>query len=104
MIIFIYIYISHFNICCDDDDLSLLLGGGKFEESYKEILPLLPSLLNGLYRVYAVTDYPPLQQMIIELCLTVPARLSSLLPHLSLQLRIIIPAIQSEVDDLINLG
>jgi transformation/transcription domain-associated protein len=80
------------------------VAAGKFEESYKEILPLLPTLLNGLYRIFCSTDHRLLKQTIIGLCLTVPARLSSLLPHLSLLLRIIVPALQSEDGDLINLG
>jgi transformation/transcription domain-associated protein len=80
------------------------IAGGKYEDSYKEILPLLPTLLNGLYRIFISTDHYILRQVIIGLCLTIPARLSSLLPHLSLLLRIIVPALQSDDGDLINLG
>jgi transformation/transcription domain-associated protein len=80
------------------------IAGGKFEESYKEILPLLPTLLNGLYRIYSVTFDDTLRNSIIELCLTVPARLSSLLPHLSLLIRVIVPALQTDSKDLNNLG
>ena len=80
------------------------IGGGKFEESYRQLLPLLPTILNGLYRIYTSTHHEPLQKVIIELCLTIPARLSSLLPHLSLLLRIIIPALQTDSGELINLG
>lgn len=80
------------------------IAGGKFEESYKVILPLLPTLLNGLYRLYSHTEHEVLKKVIIELCLTIPARLSSLLPHLSLLLRIIIPALQTGDGDLVNLG
>ena len=80
------------------------IAGGKFEESYKEILPLLPTLLNGLYRIYCHTNHDILRKVIIELCLTIPARLSSLLPHLSLLLRIIVPALKTNDGDLINLG
>jgi transformation/transcription domain-associated protein len=80
------------------------IAGGKYEDSYKEILPLLPTLLNGLYRIFISTDHSILRQVIIGLCLTIPARLSSLLPHLSLLLRIIVPALQSDDGDLINLG
>ena len=47
------------------------IAGGKFEESYKEILPLLPILLNGLYRIYSVTFDDTLRNPIIEFCLTV---------------------------------
>ena len=80
------------------------ISGGKFEESYKELLPLIPNILNGLYRVYQATDEKSLRHTIIELCLTIPARLSSLLPHMSLLLQMIIPSLRSESGDLINLG
>jgi len=92
---------NHFTIL---RQLFRAIAGGKFEESYKEILPLLPTLLNGLYRVYCNTDRDILKKVIIELCLTIPARLSSLLPHLSLLLRVIVPALQTGDGDLINLG
>lgn len=110
------------------------VSGGKFEESYKEIFPLLPTILNGLWRVYCSISPPPnsslsfmsknargftstsisgksgrsdlddLRDVIIDLSLTIPARLSSLLPHLPLLVRVIIPALQSESGDLVNLG
>lgn len=92
---------NHFTIL---RQLFRAIAGGKFEESYKEILPLLPTLLNGLYRVYCNTNQDVLKKVIIELCLTIPARLSSLLPHLSLLLRVIVPALQTGDGDLINLG
>lgn len=80
------------------------ISGGKFEESYKELLPLIPTTLNGLYTIYQLTDETSLRHTIIELCLTIPARLSSLLPHMSLLLQMIIPSLQSENGDLVNLG
>jgi transformation/transcription domain-associated protein len=79
------------------------ISAGKFEESYKELLPLLPTVLNGLYRVSASNDVP-LRNTAVELCLTIPARLSSLLPHLNLLIRVIIPALDSKSGDLVNLG
>lgn len=80
------------------------ISAGKFEESYKELLPLIPTVLNGLYRVVYSTDNMVLRSTAIELCLTIPARLSSLLPHMNLLLRIIVPALDSNVGDLVNLG
>jgi transformation/transcription domain-associated protein len=41
---------------------------------------------------------------LIELVLTIPARLSSLLPHMNLLLRVIVLALKSNSDDLVNLG
>jgi transformation/transcription domain-associated protein len=80
------------------------VAGGKFEESYKEILPLLSPLINGLYRIFNQTENVMMRKVLIELCLTVPARLSSLLPHLSLLLRVIVPALRTNEGELINLG
>lgn len=80
------------------------ISAGKFEESYKEILPLIPTVLNGLFRVFRATDSLSLQHTIVELLLTIPARLSSLLPHMNLLLRVIIAALDSELGDLVNLG
>ena len=80
------------------------ISGGKFEQSYKELLPLLPTILNGLYRVFSNTEDTYVRSAIVELCLSVPARLSSLLPHLPLLLRLILPALQSPNGDLVNLG
>lgn len=80
------------------------ISAGKFEESYKELLPLIPTVLNGLYRVIYSCQISVLRCTAIELCLTIPARLSSLLPHMNLLLRIIVPALDSNVGDLVNLG
>ena len=120
------------------------ISAGKFEESYKELLPLIPAVLNGLYRVLCATLPSPITMTTtthnanhhrvnaskssgssttgsscsnssnnnntniahtaIELCLTIPARLSSLLPHLNLLLRVIVPALDSDSGDLVNLG
>lgn len=80
------------------------ISAGKFEESYKELLPLIPTVLNGLYRVICASEDDVLRHTAIELCLTIPARLSSLLPHMNLLLRVIIPALESSTGDLVNLG
>lgn len=80
------------------------ISAGKFEQSYKEILPLLPATLNGLYRIHRFTENERLRSTVAELCLTIPARLSSLLPHIPLLLRIIVYALRSSNSDLVNLG
>ena len=80
------------------------VSAGKFEESYKELLPMIPTILNGLHRISQATSNDSLRDVTIELCLTVPARLSSLLPHMSLLLRTIISALNSSKGDLVNLG
>jgi transformation/transcription domain-associated protein len=80
------------------------ISAGKFEESYRELLPLIPSVLNGLFRVLSSTEDMALRHTLIELVLTIPARLSSLLPHMNLLLRVIVLALESNSDDLVNLG
>lgn len=80
------------------------ISAGKFEESYKELLPLIPTVLNGLYKTICASVESPVRHTAIELCLTIPARLSSLLPHMNLLLRVIVLALLSDVGDLVNLG
>jgi transformation/transcription domain-associated protein len=57
-------------------------GGGKFEQLYKEVLPLLPDMLECLNRHLHASEGEA-RDMIVELCLTVPLRLTHLLPHLT---------------------
>lgn len=58
------------------------VGGGRFELLYGAVLPLLPDLLESLNR-HLQTMEGTNRDMIVELCLTVPLRLTHLLPHLS---------------------
>lgn len=58
------------------------VGGGKFELLYKEVLPLLPEMLECLNRQLHISDKFG-RDLIVELCLTVPLRLTHLLPHLT---------------------
>jgi transformation/transcription domain-associated protein len=71
------------------------IGGGKFEHLYKEFLPLLPSLLHGLIRAHASARQPPVRELLLELCLTLPARLSALLPYLHLLVRPLLFSLRS---------
>ncbi|KAG6837441.1 hypothetical protein H0H93_009535 [Arthromyces matolae] len=57
-------------------------GGGRFELLYTAVLPLLPEMLESLNR-QLMSSEGPTRDMIVELCLTVPLRLTHLLPHLS---------------------
>lgn len=72
--------------------------------SYKELHPLVTTILNELYRMYTTTNHEGFRLIIIELCLTLPARLSVLLPHLPLLMKLVVPALQSNEGDLVNLG
>ncbi|KAI0352960.1 atypical/PIKK/TRRAP protein kinase [Trametes cingulata] len=57
-------------------------GGGRFELLYKEVLPLLPDMLEGLNRQLQTAEGTS-RDMIVELFLTVPLRLTHLIPYLS---------------------
>ena len=74
------------------------IGGGKFEHLYKQILPLLEMLLDVLNSLLMVARKPSERDLYVELCLTVPARLSNLLPHLSFLMRPLVVALRSGTD------
>ena len=79
------------------------IGGGKFEQLYKEFLPLLPSLLQGLIGAHAASHQLHVRELLLELCLTLPARLSSLLPYLQLLMRPVLHALRAS-HELISLA
>ncbi|KOS19655.1 Transcription-associated protein 1 [Escovopsis weberi] len=74
------------------------IGGGKFEQLYKQILPLLEMLLDVLNNLLMAARKPTERDLYVELCLTVPARLSHLLPHLSFLMRPLVVALRAGTD------
>ena len=74
------------------------IGGGRFELLYKEILPLLEMLLQVLNNLLVSARKPQERDLYVELCLTVPARLSNLLPHLSYLMRPLVVALRAGSD------
>lgn len=74
------------------------IGGGKFEHLYKQILPLLEMLLDVLNNLLLAARKPMERDLYVELCLTVPARLSNLLPHLSFLMRPLVVALRAGTD------
>ena len=74
------------------------IGGGRFELLYKEILPLLEMLLEVLNNLLVAARKPIERDLYVELCLTVPARLSNLLPHLSYLMRPLVVALRAGSD------
>ncbi|RHY58145.1 hypothetical protein DYB30_004780, partial [Aphanomyces astaci] len=94
---------------CPDNYLLLLralfrsISGVKFENFYKEVLPLLPGLLSALTRLQTHIQKPAMQEVLLELCLTIPARLSSLLQYLPSLMKSVVQAILSK-GELANLG
>lgn len=71
------------------------IGGGRFELLYKEILPLLEMLLEVLNNLLLAARKTQERDLYVELCLTVPARLSNLLPHLSYLMRPLVIALRA---------
>lgn len=74
------------------------IGGGRFEWLYKDILPLLEMLLDVLNNLLLAASKPHERDLFVELSLTVPARLSNLLPHLSYLMRPLVVALGAGSD------
>ena len=74
------------------------IGGGRFEHLYKEILPLLEMLLEVLNSLLTAARKTQERDLYVELCLTVPARLSNLLPHLSYLMKPLVVALRAGSD------
>ncbi|KAI8819858.1 uncharacterized protein EV422DRAFT_620718 [Fimicolochytrium jonesii] len=71
------------------------IGGGRFEQLYQEVLPLLHVLLEGLNSLLAASSTKFLKELFVELCLTVPVRLSVLLPFLSYLMKPLVLALEA---------
>ena len=70
------------------------IGGGRFELLYKDVLPLLPVLLEKLNLLLDAAE-PAKRELFVDLCLTVPVRLSVLLPYLDQLMHPLVLALQS---------
>ena len=71
------------------------IGGGRFELLYKEILPLLEMLLETFNHLLQGARKPSERDLYVELTLTVPARLSHLLPHLTHLMKPLVVALRA---------
>ncbi|KAG8921641.1 hypothetical protein FRC01_000141 [Tulasnella sp. 417] len=69
------------------------ISGGKFDRVYNEILPLLQELLENLNRLIAHAE-GNIRDLLVELCLTVPVRLTHLLPFLQHLMRPLVLALK----------
>jgi transformation/transcription domain-associated protein len=58
------------------------IGGGRFEALYKEVLPILQEMLDTLAYLLKHATEESQKDLFTELTLTVPVRLTNLLPHL----------------------
>lgn len=74
------------------------IGGGRFEALYKEVLPILQEMLDTLsYLLQHATDSAQ-KDLFTELTLTVPVRLTNLLPHLSYLMAPLVHALRAGPD------
>ncbi|KAK5808732.1 hypothetical protein F5H01DRAFT_281683, partial [Linnemannia elongata] len=71
------------------------IGGGRFELLYNEVKPLLQVLLEGLNSLLALANKQHMRELFVELCLTVPVRLSVLLPYLNYLMNPLVLALQA---------
>ncbi|KAL7737489.1 hypothetical protein ACLKA6_007623 [Drosophila palustris] len=74
------VHFQYLLLMCQKSKISI--GGGSHDLLYQEFLPLLPNLLEGLNRLQSGFHKQHMRDLFVELCLTVPVRLSSLLPYL----------------------
>ncbi|XP_055874365.1 transformation/transcription domain-associated protein-like isoform X5 [Biomphalaria glabrata] len=79
------------------------IGGGSHDLLYQEFLPLLPNLLQGLNSLQSGLHRQHMKDLFVELCLTVPVRLSSLLPYLPMLMDPLVSALNGS-QTLINQG
>ncbi|KAJ1679494.1 transcription-associated protein 1, partial [Spiromyces aspiralis] len=72
------------------------IGGGRYETLYSEVFPLLQTLLETFNTSLSVEGKPtPRQELVIDICLTVPVRLSALLPYLPLLMKPLMAALHA---------
>ncbi|GLJ07095.1 hypothetical protein SUGI_0058030 [Cryptomeria japonica] len=79
------------------------LSGGKFEMLFREFISTLQPCLNMLLAMVEGPTGVDMIDLVLELCLTLPARLSSLLPHLPRLMKPLVLALKGS-DELIGLG
>ena len=79
------------------------IAGGRFEHLYKEVLPILPLLLESLNKLVTTTTDRQMQNLYVELCLTTPVRLSVLLPYLPFLMKPLVLSLTSDTE-LVNQG
>nr|NP_595777.1 SAGA complex phosphatidylinositol pseudokinase Tra1 [Schizosaccharomyces pombe]Q9HFE8.1 RecName: Full=Transcription-associated protein 1 [Schizosaccharomyces pombe 972h-]CAC08542.1 SAGA complex phosphatidylinositol pseudokinase Tra1 [Schizosaccharomyces pombe] len=70
------------------------ISGGKFDSLYKEILPLLQVMLECFNRLIFTVTSTSQKELYAELCLTLPIRLSVLLPHMNFLMKPLIVALK----------
>ncbi|XP_031107078.1 transformation/transcription domain-associated protein-like [Ipomoea triloba] len=79
------------------------LAGGKFEGLLRDLIAMLQPCLNMLLAMLEGPSGEDMRELLLELCLSLPARLSSLLPHLPRLMKPLVLCLKGS-DDLVNLG
>ncbi|XP_048334555.2 uncharacterized protein LOC107424364 isoform X2 [Ziziphus jujuba] len=79
------------------------LAGCKFELLLRDLMPMLQPCLNMLLTMLEGPTGEDMRDLLLELCLTLPARLSSLLPHLPRLMKPLVLCLKGN-DDLVSLG
>lgn len=79
------------------------LSGGKFELLFREFVPTLQPCLNMLLGMIEGPTGMDMIDLVVELCLTMPARLTSLLPHLPRLMKPLVLALKGN-DELVGHG
>lgn len=70
------------------------IGGGRFENLYRSIKPILQVLLQTLNEMILTSRLPHERELYVELCITVPVRLSVLAPYLPYLMKPLVYALQ----------
>ncbi|CAL9045632.1 unnamed protein product [Musa banksii] len=79
------------------------MNGAKFDTLLRDLIPSLQPCLNMLLSMLEGPSGEDMRDLILELCLTLPARLSSLLPHIPRLMKPLVLALKG-TDDLVSLG
>ncbi|KAK8653078.1 hypothetical protein V6N13_127093 [Hibiscus sabdariffa] len=79
------------------------LAGCKIELLLRDLIPMLQPCLNMLLTMLEGPTAEDMKDLLLELCLTLPARLSSLLPHLPRLMKSLVLCLKGS-DDLVSLG
>lgn len=79
------------------------LAGCKFELLLRDLVSMLQPCLNMLLTMLEGPTGEDMRDLLLELCLTLPARLSSLLPHLPRLMKPLVLCLKGS-DDLVSLG
>lgn len=79
------------------------LTGCKFELLLRDLIPMLQPCLNMLLTMLEGPTGEDMRDLLLELCLTLPARLSSLLPYLPRLMKPLVLCLKGS-DDLVSLG